>query len=45
MADFDERCICKWCAFADCCPSAYFPPDKQICGDLRDMRKNRGGKR
>ena len=40
-SDEQERCVCKWCAFADCCPGAYFPIDKQICGDLRDMRKKK----
>ena len=35
----DYECICKYCAFADCCPSAYFPLDKKGCADLRDMRK------
>ena len=36
-----SECICKYCAFADACPSAYFPLDKQSCGDLRDMRKEK----
>lgn len=35
-----DKCICEYCAFADYCPSAYFPIDKKICGDLRDMRKD-----
>ena len=38
MAGYE--CICKYCAFADACPSAYFPPNKKQCADLRDMRKN-----
>lgn len=36
-----ENCICRYCAFADCCPSAYFPLDKKVCRDLRDMRRKR----
>ena len=35
----DYECICKYCNFADCCPSSYFPPDKKVCADLRDMGK------
>ena len=38
MAEYE--CICKYCAFADACPSAYFPPNIMKCSDLRDMRKN-----
>ena len=38
MAEYE--CICKYCAFADACPSAYFPPDNMKCADLRDMRRN-----
>lgn len=34
-------CICEYCAFADCCPSAYFPIDMKVCADLRDMRKEK----
>lgn len=33
----EEQCVCNHCAFADCCPSAYFNYP-QICADLRDMR-------
>ena len=40
MAEYE--CICKYCAFADACPSAYFPPNKMKCADLRDMRKKCG---
>lgn len=39
----DYNCICEHCAFSDCCPSAYFPPNMTKCADLRDMR-NKGGK-
>lgn len=38
MAEYE--CICKYCAFVDACPSAYFPPNKMKCADLRDMRRN-----
>lgn len=38
MAEYE--CICKYCAFADACPSAYFPPDNMKCADLRDMRRS-----
>lgn len=38
MAEYE--CICKYCAFVDACPSAYFPPKKMKCVDLRDMRRN-----
>ena len=38
MAEYE--CICKYCAFAGACPSAYFPPNKMKCADLRDMRKS-----
>jgi len=38
MIDCYECCICKHCAFVDACPSAYFPLDKNVCKDLRDMR-------
>lgn len=37
------NCICRYCAFADSCPSAYFPIDKKQCADLRDMRKKKEG--
>ena len=37
MAEYE--CICKYCAFADCCPGFYFPPNKMECADLRDIRK------
>ena len=40
MAEYE--CICKYCAFADACPSAYFPPNKMKCADLRDMRRSTG---
>lgn len=36
-------CICDHCAFYDACPSAFFPPDKKECADLRDMRKEKDG--
>ncbi len=36
MAEYE--CICKHCAFADACPSAYFPANKMKCADLQDMR-------
>ena len=37
---YQEQCICQYCAFADCCPSAYFNyPTK--CKDLKDMRKDK----
>ena len=39
----DYECICEYCSFAGCCPSAYFPFNKKECADLRDMRKG-GGK-
>ena len=38
MAEYE--CICKHCAFADACPSAYFPANKMKCADLRDMRRS-----
>ena len=38
MAEYE--CICKYCAFADACPSAYFPANKMKCADLRDMRRS-----
>ena len=38
MAEYE--CICKYCAFEDACPSAYFPANKMKCADLRDMRRS-----
>lgn len=32
-----DTCVCNYCAFADCCPSAYFN-FPQRCSDLKDMR-------
>lgn len=41
----EYECICKHCAFADACPSAYFPANKMKCADLRDMRRSLGNTR
>lgn len=38
------ECICDHCAFADACPSAFFPCNKKECADCRDMRKKKGDK-
>ena len=43
MAEYE--CICKYCAFADACPSAHFPPNKTKGADLRDMRRRTGNTR
>lgn len=37
------ECICDHCAFADACPSAFFPCNKKECADCRDMRREKGG--
>lgn len=41
MKEVEKDCICRFCAFADACPSAYFPINKKICADLRDMRNSK----
>ena len=40
MAEYE--CICKHCAFADACPSAYFPANKMKCAEciVEIKRKN-----
>lgn len=35
------ECICDHCAFAGACPSAFFPCDKKVCADCRDMRREK----
>lgn len=37
------ECICDHCAFANACPSAFFPRNKKECADCRDMIREKGG--